>query len=502
MRLSLFSLTAVLVLGFGAYQLANAQDGSSLDQGIGQFQRENYDEAEAFLKKARQEDPASTRAAYYLGMTEKKLQKYDEAKIHLTDAVTLTPKIKEALLELVEVYYQLGGDLAKAHEWLTVAEHEGIRPAQAAFLKGLISQKEGKSEEAIQAFTDAKNLDMSLAQAADYQIGVEHLKGKSFDEAEKAFHDVVVLDPNSDISVYANEYMKAIERKRQTEKPFQVNLGFFEEYDDNVVLKPGDQTAVQNVGSADDWREVVTVDASYLQKFTDRFSVKFMYDLYLANQHTVDVFDLHSHTWSAAPTYAITPNVSFSCPILYNYTWVDDQDFLGTLTGNPIVNFKITDHQLGQLSVKLQDKEFFQSPVIVDEDRDAFRAAPGAGWFYFFWENKGILSFRYEFDNEDTVGANWDYHGNRFTGSAQIPVWEKLNFTIAGDAYLQDFEHTNSLFRVQRSDEAYTLSTMLSYPILKELELQFRYTYVKHNSNITIYDYDRSIYSTGVVYKF
>jgi len=474
---------------------------SALEKGIQAHLRENYDEAAALLKKARVEDPGSTRAAYYLGLTYKRLQRYAEAKTQLEEAVTKTPKIKEALLELIETLYQLN-KLDEAKKWIAVAEEEGIRPAQAAFLKGLALSKEGNNLEAVEAFKKAKELDTALAQSADYQIGVAYLKDKHFDDAKKAFQEVIVLDPNSDVGAYANEYVKAIERRGQEGgRPFHLSAGFFEEYDDNVILKPGDVTSVGVIGSAADWREVVTLDTDYTHRFSDVLSVKLQYDFYYANQHELDAFDLHSHTFDFTPSYSLNDWI-LSAPVQYNYTWVDGDDFLWTLTENPLANFKINDNQLGQIGVKLQNKSFLHAPTKPDEDRDAFRVAPGASWFMFFLENKGFLGLRYEFDYEDTDGKNWEYLGNRANVSTQLPVADHLKLTVAGDIYLQDFQNTHTLFNVKRNDDTYTLSAMLGYEIVKSLELQLRYTYVKHDSNIAIYEYDRNIYSTGVTWKF
>ncbi|MDD5072552.1 MAG: tetratricopeptide repeat protein, partial [Candidatus Omnitrophica bacterium] len=176
---------------------------------MSQYKRENFDEAVVLLKKARQEDPNSSLAAYYLGITYKQLQDYKLAKEQLTDAVTLTPKIKEALVELVEVLYQLG-ETSEAKSYIATAEKENIKPSQTAFLKGLVLLKAGENMDAITAFENAKAIDPTLAQAADYQIGIAHLKEKRFAEAKKVFHEIIILDPNSDLASFSSEYMEAL----------------------------------------------------------------------------------------------------------------------------------------------------------------------------------------------------------------------------------------------------------------------------------------------------
>lgn len=76
-----------------------------LEKGIGQYKHENYDEALITLKKAREDYPQSSLAAYYLGLTYKQLQDYNQAISYLKDAVTFPPKIKGAMLELIDCLY-------------------------------------------------------------------------------------------------------------------------------------------------------------------------------------------------------------------------------------------------------------------------------------------------------------------------------------------------------------------------------------------------------------
>src|SRR3989344_6598519 len=127
-------LPFLVVLSFMFFaSAASAQtEPSTLDRGIEAFQRENNDEAVALLEKARQEDPSSTRAAFYLGAAYKRVQRYPDAEKNLNDAITMSPKVREALTELMEVQYHLG-KYEDAKRTIATAGAEGIRPAQAAY---------------------------------------------------------------------------------------------------------------------------------------------------------------------------------------------------------------------------------------------------------------------------------------------------------------------------------------------------------------------------------
>jgi len=96
------SAVAVLVILSAVFliplQQARSDTNPDIEQGVTLYRQENYDEAAVVLRKARKEDPSSSLAAYYLGITYKQLQDYRQAKTQLIDAVTITPRIKEALV--------------------------------------------------------------------------------------------------------------------------------------------------------------------------------------------------------------------------------------------------------------------------------------------------------------------------------------------------------------------------------------------------------------------
>lgn len=480
--------------------LSLAKDNPYLEQGISLYRQENFDEALPLLKKAREEDPNSSLAAYYLGITYKQLQNYKEAKSSLIDAVTLTPKIKEALLELTEVLYQLG-ELDKAKKYIEIAEKENIRPAQIAFLKGLVLLKEGSNLDAVEAFKKAKEIDPALQQTADYQIGIAYLKEKKFEEAKGVFKEVIVVDPNTDLAAFANRYVEALEKKKEAEKPFRFTIGLAGQYDDNVLLKPSDATVAADITNEDDFREVVTFRGEHRKKFTEKFGLNSQYSLYYAHQNSIGLYDVLSNSITETPTYYFNRG-TVGLPLSYNYTHVGEKKYLSAFTVNPLLNLIFGKTQMGQLSFKYQRKDFLRSPTNADENRDSNDFGGGLGWFLFFAENKGFFNLRYEINKDDTEGNNWQYLGNRVNATVLYPFFEKFKISIFGDAFIQDFSNTHTVFNVEREDKVYTASTMLAYNFWKDSELQFRYTYVKDNSNITVYNYDRNVYSVGIEYKF
>lgn len=478
----------------------------TLEKGIGQYKHENYDEALITLKKAREEDAASTLAAYYLGLTYKQLQNYDSAVSNLRDAVTFSPKIKGALIELIDCLYQLDR-LDEAKKWVDEAESAAIRPAQVAFLKGLILMKDEKPEQAIEAFRNAGRLDPSMSQACDYRIGVANLKLKKFTEARDVFRQVIITDPNSTMANYANEYINAIGKTQEASRPLKIQAGTAWEYDTNVVLIPDENTLAVGISDKADSREVTTAQAEYTYRANDIFSVRGQYSFYWAKQNNLGFYDMVVNSFIAQPTFTYHSHM-LSFPLGYNHNLVNDKAYLSMPAAGATYNYMLNGWNMGQITTSYLYKDYLWGPSIPQENRTSNYLGGTAAWYTFFDKNRGFFNVRYGLNREWTMGNNWNYIGNRATvvllvpSSLILPKFDRMNLTVSGDTFFENFTRTNSVYQVVRRDQVYTLSALAAYKFYKDSEIRLQYTYVQDDSNMTVYDYTRQIYSAGVNIKF
>jgi tetratricopeptide (TPR) repeat protein len=463
------------------------------------LKEENYEEAISNLLKARKEAPSSSRAAYFLGIAYKQTQDFEKAASNLTDAVTLQPGVKEAALDLGEVYYHLGRN-EESLKKLILAEELGVKPAHTSFLKGLVLMKLDRNDEAFDAFKKAKKLDPSMTQAANYHIGIVLVRQGKGLEAGEMFRETIVVDPNSDLAQFAKQYIDALTRKPEEVKPFKLSLGASYQYDDNVILKPSDQTVAGDISGEDDSRYVATLRGEYAPLSSGPFSVKTQYSVYYSDYQKLGSYDVMSHTFAIVPGYA-TAESMWNLLLSYNYTWVDDDGYMQTGTVSPSYTFMPMPDNLAQFSLRYQKKELIKAPFMADEDRDAQEYAASAGWFIFFAKNRGFVNLRYEYNKEETDGVNWTYTGNKGNLNIVMPLNDEFKLSASGEAYYQDFENINTNFLKKREDKTYTTSAMLSYEFRKNWEVQLQYAHIKANSNIAVYDYEKNVTSVGIEIK-
>ena len=494
--LTIFSM-AIPAIPSGAEEVAKSP---TLEKGIGAYKHENYEEALPLLMKAREEDPDSTLAAYYLGLDYKQLQNYRKAIPNLRDAVSKAPKIKGALIELIDCLYNYN-ELDEANKWIDEAQREGIRPAQVDFLKGLVLVKEERYEEAIASFEQAKERDPSMAQSSDYQIGIAQLKAKEFDKARKTFEMAADLLPSSDLAKYANEYVDAIAKRKEALKPWRLNFTTAWQYDDNVVLKPENASAAANIADQADSREIYNIQVEGNHRFNNAWGLKGQYNFYYGKQNDLDFYDTMVHSLVVQPSLNWARSL-LAFPMTYSHTMVDDRSYLSNPSTGVLYNFSVGESQMGQVFVKGGFKDYLWTPLTPNEDRDGGELSEGMGWYWFFAQLKGFFNLRSGYDRDWTEGVNWDSQTHHVDFTVLLPVKEKLNVSLAGGAAFQDFLNTHTVFSIERQDQVYTASTLLTYELCKYSELQLQYTYIKDRSNIDVFEYNRNIYSAGVQLKF
>jgi len=496
-------ILAVCFLVFFQNNLSAQQalDDETLKKGIYLFRQENYDEALEIFKEEVKQQPESSLAAYYLGLTYKRTENYIAAKKYLKASLELTPKIKGALIELIDLLYRLN-EFDAAKKWIKIAEEEGVRPAQAKFLKGLTLQKNGEYEEAVGAFEEAKDLDERLALSANYQVGVCFLRMKRYRDARDIFEDIFEVVPYSDVGAYANRYVDALERKLEKERPFHFGASFAFEYDSNVLLQPTDTALLVAVTDKDDTREVYGVWGDYTCRTEDNFlSLKAGYGLRISKQNELGNYDYMGNNVLVQGNVAFD-KVLVTFPLTYNHTTVAGKNYLSSLSVGNINNFMIAKDQMVQMGLMYIRDDYLRRPALSAENRSGNEVMAMVSWFHFFANNEGFVNLRYLFNKDWTKGSNWDFYGNKIGASVLYPVWDKIKLSVNGEIFFQDFNNTNTIYVRKRRDRVLTAGAFLSYEFLKNIELQFRYTYINEYSNLVIYKYNRFIASTGIQCRF
>jgi len=497
------TLCAVLFFSFLAFPSFTFAESASLMQGIDEYKNENYEEAVPLLVDARKAEPRSSVAAFFLGLAYKQVLDYPNAFVHLQDAVTLHPRIKEAVVELIEVALQLN-KLQTAKQWIHVAEREEIFPAQVAFLKGLALKKEGKNMEAIASFEHAMAMDDTLAQAAEVQVAMCYLEERKLKTAKETFRAAVLLDPTSDLAAYARQYQDLVEERMYIERPLRVTLGAYGQYDTNVVLLPNERAFAPGITDEESAVLTTTARVDYVPVFEGPWLFNAQYAFVGSFYEKYST----SHNYLSNGIY-VTPGYNFgryalNLAVNYNHYLVRDpsyKQYLDYLYAGPLLRALLSPAHVLELFSGYVHQEYDEPPLIPQEDRDSDGFYGYLGWIWLYARG-AFFSMRYEFSHDNTDGIHWENDGHRLLANITIPVVDKLKLQVTGQAFFQRFNNTNTLFGLKREDDVYRGSLGLTWEFYRNTTLVLQLNVTQANSNIPIYDYDREVYTAGIEYRF
>ena len=497
--LPLFLLILFILIPLNGF----SQQSPLIKKGIEEYKDESYEEAIVTLTQARDADPKSSVAAFFLGLAYKQTIDYEQSLKNLLDAVSLTPRIKEALVEVVDVSMQLGNlDIAK--KWITVAEKENIFPAKIAFLKGLIYKEEGRNKEAAESFAKAKSIDPNISQVADIQIALSYIRDRRLNDARRSFEAAIVNDPQTDLAGFARQYLDAVEQRIRLQKPLRFIMGAYGQYDDNMVLKPNDQTFASGITN----ESSAVLNTMFRVNYTPILKAPWLLSAQYALGSNVHDKNRLTHD-SLSNSISITPGYNFGEYALYlstsyNHALVRDPSYKrysGTFSTGPLFRMAVNGNQLVEIFSGYTNTEYFQPVLAPEEDRDAHGYRSYISWLWLFKKDY-FLNLRFQSDSQDTDGRNWDNSNIGFSINYAMPVYEKVKFQLSGQFNNQEFDHLHTVFGVTRKDTMFVFSGGFTWDWKKDISIVTQYTRMRADSNIGVYDYTRNMYTLGIEYRF
>ena len=507
------------------FSLAHAEGKATLQQGIDQYQQENYEEAIELFTEVRRQEPASSQAAFFLGMAYKQVLDYQKAAGHLRDAVTLTPPVKEALVDLIDTLYQID-QLDEAKKWIGTAESAGAAPPRVAFLKGLILAKGNNNQEAVAAFEKSKRLEPTLAQAADFQIGIINIKERKLEKAKARFQAIILQDPLSDLAGFARQYQAMVEERLYHERPLHLTVGVMGGYDTNIASNPLDSPAAVNVTDAKGGYLSSNVRLDY----APRLEEPWLFNAQYSAASTVYSKFTHSHdslanSFSVAPGYnfgrfALNLNASYTNVLLRTdpYMYLDPERsspgykrYLDYISVGPAFRYFMNQQHILEVFIGYDKKNYHHQAVnLPDDERDTVGLREYVSWIWLFKENS-FLNLRYDFAREYADGRKWDNNGHRLTLNLSLPVISEemgkrlgpITLQLTGSAYFQRYSYQINWPPLEtRRDNVYTGSAGLTWRFWKYASLIAQYTRTQSDSNVWMYEYNRDQYALGCEFRY
>lgn len=482
-----------IFLCFGVPATASA---TALEDAIAQYRAENYEEALEILQTIPESGQHGSVAAFYLGLTYKQTGELRKAATFLERSLRLTPRVNDAYTELTDVLLALG-DTEKAARILDEAEGAGIRSGALMFLRGIVLARQGNTNDARQAFAEAKAMDPRLGPRADMQQAMLDVAEHRYTSARQTLQAIANVSPGTELAEFARQYDTALANLVARHKAWRFTAGLQYQYDDNVILKPSDDIPGGISSRESDSAAVLSLRTEYAPLLEGPWTFLGQLSATAVRHEHIESHDFTNAGITLIPGRRFGAGSQLTLPVTMTHTWLDGQRYSLTVGVRPTLLTTLAPGHLLQAAIGVTRREMVEAALLDDENRDGVVGLAGLTYLKPLAGGAGLFSLGYELSRDETRGVNWRNTGHRPFVSILYPLTDAVSVLASLDAQFQNFDGTHTVFDTHRRDETYTGSIGLIWRPWDWGKFSLQYTHVEADSTIAIYEYTRNLYTLG-----
>ena len=535
-----------------------------LTVGIAYLNNDEPREALTRLEEAIALDPQNGTARFLAATALNRLGRYQEALPHLQQARELkaeAPPGRIAWFEGEALYWL--GRFDEAAAKFEEAIRADAQDAYAHFYYGLTLLNLKRGKESAAELERAVALDESLGATSAYYAGKAFFAQGDLDKAKAEFEKAMKSEGSDNLKKASGNYLQVSEASRPAAGPprGELRIGYALESDDNVILLADDSAlrdavlegSTSEIGDEGDTRQTLQVRGA-VYPFYDAagWSMGLVLNTYHSVHADLGIFDIGapqgviSFIWGKDPqgsmsgpiTSARIPTgaspVLFAVQYGFSYYNLDKESFLRTSEAG--VSLKIPEGKWTstQIDVDHRDNTFFQ----IAARTGTYSQARLIQSFYLgrreYALRVGLRAATTDSDNIDEdastftseelveqggVSDDFDSDEAEIFADVSLALPHRVALFFQASFLNQEFDniHHSASFSIPnptvpgpadpdldelREDDQIVLSATAVYGFSKHWSLLGRYTFNNHDSNKTIYEYDRSVASVGVSWYY
>ncbi len=292
------------------------------------------------------------------------------------------------------------------------------------------------------------------------------------------------------------------------------------QYDSNVVLlplgtqPPGGQTGISQ---KDDYRSAFYLRSEFRGIQTNAWTVGATYGFYQSFHQTLSTFDVEDHSPSLFVQHQFGA-MQTRLQYIYDYVKVGRSPYLIAHAIQPTFTLAEGGNKFTLFQFRYQDKDFQHGRFPGNSFRDGKNWLAGVTQFFYFANGTGQVRIGYAYDTDRTGGgspgiaivgnqtnADWAYRAHRLAAGLSLPPVMTVRLNLAFDYYRQDYDNPSSFSPVgttHRLDEILFFTGTLSRNITDNFSVALEYNYTRDQSNVTLFDYARNVYSVTLNARF
>jgi tetratricopeptide (TPR) repeat protein len=490
-RLVWLSGALIALLGVWASQPSYASDISEVlfTKGLMYYDLGRYDLAVQNLREAAREDPANLEVRKYLLQAEAKVAGKPSAVIAFEEAVKKDPKSARSHLDLA-VALSMEGQNDRALTAVQEAAKLAPGNGEVLFFRGLIRLRQGAFKEAIPDLQQARAAEPRLAQGTMFYEAVALANLQEREAARGLFQKVVEVNPTTQYASEAAEQTRMAAVKRISAK---VTTGV--EYDTNVTLEGRHNTLGAPLDLPAKHQLRVPISALLDYRFLDvgQWSFGARYGLYASFHDQSDALNLLTNQ---AELYGVWQTSDLYIRPFYYYqsVFLDGNQLVDTHSVGGSIMYYAPHNLAPELFFRAQHREY-NSPTFREGDPDSVNVRGEYNQYYLFQSGQGYVRGGLGFESNVADGENQDYKAFLALAGLQYQLPWQMVFNFDFEYQYRPYNHRDTLFGIERTDHQYSLAWQLTKPLWNSFDVKGRIAYIRNDSTIGDFEYNRQIYS-------
>jgi hypothetical protein len=364
---------------------------------------------------------------------------------------------------------------------------------------GMALSRQGRTDEAESYLKQALLKDPSDPMT-NLELGKIFQREEVISEAKDFYETVTSLAPDSEYAREADRLLKELEAEK--EKPWSLGLSLGIQYDSNVILGSADVALPEGISQKDDWRFITTVAGSYSVFENQRFKGSLGYSLYQSLHLKLSRFNVQAHSARASAHYDLRNNIRLMGDYSFDYIYVGSRKYSQAHSISPILLIAegggfLTMVEYGFTSSDFKDSDRFST----NSERTGDTHKLGITQLIPVIPSMGLRA-GYVYQDTSAEVSYQEYDGNAVFLKLDLKLPHKIKGQLSGEYLVKDYKGDHPISGSAREDDMYSFSVSLSRDILSWLGINISYLYVRNDSNILEFDYDRNIIGTILTARF
>ena len=334
-------------------------------------------------------------------------------------------------------------------------------------------------------------------QRTNLELGIFYLRNNVPEEAEDHFDTVIKTSTDADLAAQAREYMSKLNTGSK-EKLWSLHASTGMQYDSNVIANAEGLPLPPGISRKADWCAVMSFGGGYTLFKNEKSAIQAEYNFFQNLHFWVTDYNVTQNTLKLQGKYDYTNRLSLRA----GYSL--EQMLLG---GN-LFDYAHTVATSGLLTYESGASSTVEARYryTTYKDSDAFvtnSERTGSNYLLGFSHQIPIKSIAvvrggYTFDMDRArkgIGNSWDYNGNKLSAGVNVPLPYEVQFDLSSDVQWRNYLEIGGYANYKRNDTAWTTNLTFYKPIGRNYSVTAGVYLDRTHSNVTVFDYFRSITS-------